>query len=159
MRTKDGMLVDCLVSAEIVTINNQRCALCVLQDITDRKRSQDELIGAIETVMADTSWFSRTIVEKLAALRQTSRSLTVMAELDDLTGREREILGLICQGQSDAEMSEALRLSKNTVRNHLASLYRKLGVNRRAAAIVWARERGITGQTIIRSKSRSASRK
>ena len=33
-------------------------------------------------------------------------------------------------------------MSRNTVRNHVASLYRKLGVNRRSALIVWARERG-----------------
>jgi DNA-binding CsgD family transcriptional regulator len=43
-------------------------------------------------------------------------------------------------------MSESLKLSRNTIRNHLASLYRKIGVNRCAAAIIWARERGIIGK-------------
>ena len=43
-------------------------------------------------------------------------------------------------------MSESLKLSHNTIRNHLAPLYRKIGVNRRPAAIIWARERGITGK-------------
>jgi hypothetical protein len=40
-------------------------------------------------------------------------------------------------------MSDLLRLSPNTVRNHIASLYRKIGVNRRSAAILWAQEHGI----------------
>jgi DNA-binding NarL/FixJ family response regulator len=37
-------------------------------------------------------------------------------------------------------MGTMLSLSQNTVRNHIASLYRKIGVNRRSAAIIWARE-------------------
>jgi PAS domain S-box-containing protein len=152
LRAKDGELVDCVVSADTVTIHEERCVLCVMQDITDRKRSQDELVAAIEAVMADTSWFSRSVVEKLAALRQTSRPSALRADLQDLTDRERDVLGLICQGQTDQEMSESLKLSHNTIRNHLASLYRKIGVNRRAAAIIWARERGITGRNAIKSK-------
>ena len=152
VRTKNGAAVDCVLSAEAVTINDQPCVLCVMQDITERKRSEDELIAAIEAVMTDTSWFSRSIVEKLAALRQTSRSASRSADLNDLTERERDILGLICEGQSDPEMSETLKLSRNTIRNHVSSLYRKIAVNRRSAAIIWARERGITGQEALRSK-------
>ncbi|MGL4964415.1 MAG: PAS domain S-box protein [Inquilinus sp.] len=147
MRAKDGGLIDCLVSAETVTINDEICVLWVIQDITERKRSEDELIVAIESVMADTSWFSRTVVEKLAGLRQTSRQARPSAGLDELTGREREILGMISGGFDNAAMSERLRLSPHTIRNHVSSLFRKIGVNRRAAAVVWARERGITGAT------------
>jgi PAS domain S-box-containing protein len=152
LRTKDGAVFDCSLSAEAVTINDQPCVLCVMQDITERKRSENELIAAIEAVMADTSWFSRSIVEKLAALRQTSGSASPSADLNDLTERERDILGLICEGQSDHEMSDTLRLSRNTIRNHVSSLYRKIGVNRRSAAIIWARERGVTGQDALRSR-------
>lgn len=150
LRATDDTLFECLVSADRVTINDEECVLFVMQDITDRKRSRDELIAAIETVMADTSWFSRTVVEKLAALRQSSRTRVVGGAIDDLTEREREVLGLMCQGQSDAEMSDTLRLSQNTVRNHVSSVYRKIGVNRRSAAVIWARERGITGSEAIK---------
>lgn len=155
VRAKDETIVDCMVSADTVIINDERCVLCVIQDITDRKRSQDELVSAIEAVMADTSWFSRTVVEKLAALRQPSRAGSPSADLGELTDREREVLGLICQGQSDEEMSETLKLSRNTIRNHVSSLYHKIGVNRRAAAIIWARERGITGRDTIKRRKRS----
>jgi DNA-binding CsgD family transcriptional regulator len=71
-----------------------------------------------------------------------------------LTDREREILGLICQGKSDVEMSVRLHLSQNTIRNHVASLYRKIGVNRRSAAILWARERGITSEVLMGTRRR-----
>jgi PAS domain S-box-containing protein len=152
LRTKDDTLVECLVSADTVTINDKLCVLCVIQDITERKRSEDELITAIESVMADNSWFSRKIVEKLAALRQTSRPHAIGADFEDLTDRQREVLGLICQGRSDKEMSQILKLSPNTIRNHVSSLYRKIDVKRRGAAIVWARERGITGKAAIKAR-------
>ena len=64
MRAKKGERVACLVSAEAVAINDDQRVLCVLQDVSDRKRSEEELIAVIEQVMADTSWFSRSIVEK-----------------------------------------------------------------------------------------------
>jgi PAS domain S-box-containing protein len=152
LRGKDGSVFDCLLSAETVTINDQRCVLCVMQDITERKRSEEDLVAAIEAVMADTSWFSRSIVEKLAALRQTSRAVSVGSDLDDLTARERDVLGLICEGQSDPQMSETLKLSRHTIRNHVSALFRKIGVNRRSAAIIWARERGIAGKEALKRR-------
>ncbi|ACM28858.1 helix-turn-helix transcriptional regulator [Rhizobium rhizogenes] len=145
MKQKDGGTADCLVSAERVEIGDQQCVIWSLQDITERKRSEAELVEAIESVMADTSWFSRSVVDRLATLRQVSSGKAPSAQLLDLSDREKEILALICRGQSDAEMSETLHLSKNTIRNHVASLYIKIGVNRRAAAVIWARERGFTG--------------
>jgi hypothetical protein len=51
-------------------------------------------------------------------------------------------------------MSVRLHLSQNTIRNHVASLYRKIGVNRRSAAILWARERGITSEVLMGTRRR-----
>lgn len=136
---------DCLASAEAVTIHDQHCVLLVLQDITARKRSEVELIAAIETVMQDTSWFSRTVIEKLAQIRLPGGVSKGQGELSDLTAREREVLGMICQGLSDDDIAQALHLSRNTVRNHVATIYSKIDVHRRSAAIVWARERGVIG--------------
>jgi DNA-binding CsgD family transcriptional regulator len=76
------------------------------------------------------------------------------AQLGSLSDREREVLGLICEGRSDVEMADALGLSENTVRNHIASLYRKIGVNRRTAAVIWARERGIACRADVLSARR-----
>ena len=134
---KAGCEIDCLVSAEMVTINDQPCTLCVFQDITERKRSESELVAAIEAAMADSAWFSRGVMEKLAALRQLSGPTSSSLKLDDLTKRERDILHLICRGVADAEISQELKLSPHTVRNHVASLYKKLGVNRRSAVVIW----------------------
>jgi PAS domain S-box-containing protein len=147
LRVKDGGEINCLVSAETITLGDRTCILCSFQDITARRRSEEELVKAIEAVMADASWFSRGVVEKLAALRHPPRPgqspAQAAAGVADLTPREREVLTLVCQGKSDPEIATELKLARNTVRNHVASLYQKLGVNRRSALIVWARERGI----------------
>lgn len=144
LRTRDNTMIDCLLSAEPVTIQDEACVLCVIQDITARKRSEMDLVAAIEAVMKDASWFSRTVMEKLAQLRHAGSGGS-KSELAALTAREREILELICKGQTDAEIATELKLSRNTVRNHVATLYSKLGVNRRSAAVVWGRERGVVG--------------
>lgn len=143
--TKEQEHFSCLASAEAVTIHDQHCVLLVLQDITARKRSEVELIAAIETVMQDTSWFSRTVIEKLAQIRQPGGAAKGQGELSDLSTREREVLGLMCQGLSDDDIAQNLHLSRNTIRNHVATIYSKIDVHRRSAAIVWARERGIIG--------------
>lgn len=142
---KDGDILDCVVSADSVRIQGQTCYLIVLLDITDRKRTELELVTAIETVMQDASWFSRTLIEKLANVRRASTPEGARVALADLTARERDVLGLMCEGLADKEIAARLELAPNTVRNHVATLYSKLDLHSRSAAIVWARERGFFG--------------
>jgi PAS domain S-box-containing protein len=153
LRGKEGEEVECLVSAETITLSERASILCCFQDITARRRSEEELVKAIEAVMADASWFSRGVVEKLAVLRHPPppghSPAQAAASVADLTPRELEVLTLVCRGKSDPEIAAELRLARNTVRNHLASLYQKLGVNRRSALVVWSRERGIGGDGVV----------
>ena len=60
-----------------------------------------------------------------------------------LTDREREVLGLIADGASVAEIGATIHLSPSTVKSHLESLYRKLEVSDRAAAVATAMRRGL----------------
>jgi PAS domain S-box-containing protein len=137
-----GQPIDCLLSAERMVLHGEGCTLWLFQDITARRHSELELVNAIETVMKDASWFSRSVMDKLATLRNP-RGSEQQRPTADLTPREREVLGLICQGLDDRGIAGKLALSGKTVRNHVASIYAKIGVNRRAAAVVWARERGL----------------
>jgi len=115
----------------------------VMLDITERKQTEMELFRAIEAVMQDTSWFGQKIVEKLASLARVGGPSPAGPELEALSGRAREVLGLLAQGQSDAEIADRLKITRNTVRNHVSAIYTKIGVHRRSAVIVWARERGL----------------
>lgn len=154
LRDSSNAAQDCFVAPVELTLNGERVTLCAIQETVEPKESERDLIAAIQAVMSDTSWLTRTVIEKLKALRQGHRSSEAPDGVDALSDREREVLGLICEGVSDADMSTMLRLSPNTVRNHIAALYRKIGVNRRSAAIIWARERDITGLNAVAPRRR-----
>jgi DNA-binding NarL/FixJ family response regulator len=139
LRSVAGELIDCLVSAETINVDGADCVLWVYQDLTERRRDELELAKAIDEVMQDTSWLSRSILDKLANLRRPQTQPPV----EDLSPREREVLGLICDDLDDMTIAHRLSLSRNTVRNHVARIYAKLGVNRRSGAVVWGRERGM----------------
>jgi PAS domain S-box-containing protein len=145
---KEGQPIDCLVSAEKIDLHGEGCVLWLYQDVSARRHTEMELIEAIEAVMKDASWFSRSIMDKLATLRGAGQAAPVAAT--ELSKREREVLELLCEGLDDKAIAQRLSLSGNTVRNHVSRLYAKIGVNRRSAAVIWARERGIGGRTVAR---------
>ncbi len=74
---------------------------------------------------------------------QSKESTRRVELLNSLTKREIEILRLVAQGLSDAQVAERLVLSPRTVNAHLTSVYNKLGVNSRAAATRFAIEHGL----------------
>ena len=147
IREKNGDVIDCIVSTEPIRLGDKACVLWAMRDISTRKASERELVHAIEAVMKDTSWLSRSIMEKLARIR-APQAEPVGVGLDELTPRERDVLALICRGLDDKSIARTLDVSGNTVRNHVARIYSKIGVNRRNAAAAWARARGFDGDSV-----------
>ncbi|HEY7633243.1 MAG TPA: LuxR C-terminal-related transcriptional regulator [Thermoleophilaceae bacterium] len=68
-------------------------------------------------------------------LRRTRRA--------ELSAREREVLGLVAQGRTNAEIASALVLSEHTVHRHVANVLAKLGCSKRAEAVAVALEEGL----------------
>lgn len=79
----------------------------------------------------------------VAATRRPPHAPAGPPALPDLTPRERELLDLIARARSNAEIASALSISPKTVRNHITRIFAKLGVSRRAEAIVLARDAGL----------------
>ena len=70
-----------------------------------------------------------------------------------LTSRELEVLRMLHAGHPAERIARELHIAPNTVRNHVATVYSKLGVHSRSAAIVWARERGLfAGELRLKNK-------
>jgi len=64
--------------------------------------------------------------------------------LQELSGREREVVTLIARGLSNGEIADELVLSKRTVEHHIANILSKLGFSNRAQIVHWAMENGLT---------------
>jgi DNA-binding NarL/FixJ family response regulator len=60
----------------------------------------------------------------------------------ELSARESEVIALIAQGLSNQEIADRAYLSINSVKTYIRSAYRKIGVERRTQAVLWATENG-----------------
>jgi DNA-binding NarL/FixJ family response regulator len=70
------------------------------------------------------------------------RSAPIAADSPQVTDRERLMLQLLAQGQTDREVARHVELAMQTVKNALSALYRKLGVVNRAEAVALAARKG-----------------
>ncbi|MCD4527169.1 response regulator transcription factor [Nocardioides sp. cx-173] len=61
---------------------------------------------------------------------------------EELTAREAEVVALIAQGLANREIAGRVFLSINSIKSHIRSAYRKMGVSRRSQAVVWALQHG-----------------
>jgi two-component system, NarL family, response regulator YdfI len=76
-------------------------------------------------------------------LTQAGGAGAAAASSTDLTGRELEVLKAVAEGERSKEIAVRLGISERTVKAHLASIYNRLGVDSRAAAIAVAAQKGL----------------
>jgi DNA-binding NarL/FixJ family response regulator len=109
-----------------------------------KDRPPEELVAAVRTVAAGDALLSPSVTRRLIA-EFAARPEPVPAPLglDELTDREREVLLLLAQGSSNAEIAARLFVAETTVKTHVAHILRKLGIRDRAQAVVLAYESGL----------------
>jgi len=103
---------------------------------------QDELVRAIKAVSRGEAIFSPAIAQRMMQYFAALPARAIVA-FPELTDRERQVLHLIAQGLSNAEIAERLTLSLKTVQNHVAHICSKLQVADRAQAGMRARDAGL----------------
>ncbi|MQA26483.1 MAG: response regulator [Micromonosporaceae bacterium] len=106
----------------------------------------EDLVQAIRTVAAGEAVVAPRILRRLLdrfADRLPDPEATKAPALDALTEREREVLGLVAKGMSNAEIASALSVSETTVKTHVGHLLTKLGLRDRVQAVVLAYESGL----------------
>ena len=91
-------------------------------------------------------WKKPSEITALQALRKAAKQIQERERSGGppkLTEREQEVLALVSQGLSAPDIGKQIHLSTTTVKSHLHSLYEKLGVSDRAAAVAEAMRRGM----------------
>ena len=108
---------------------------------------QDEIVGAIRAVAAGQAIFGPGIASRVLGYFAAPPVSTAPADepFPELTERERDILTLLAGGRRTAQIAAELYLSPKTVSNNLTTIFAKLEVTDRAAAIIRAREGGLGG--------------
>ena len=105
----------------------------------------EETLRAIRAVANGEAIFSPAIAARMAEVfaKLPQAEIEPQATFPELTPREHEILELIAQGKSNAEIADQFTLSLKTVRNHVSNIFNKLQVSDRLQAALRAREVGM----------------
>jgi DNA-binding NarL/FixJ family response regulator len=109
--------------------------------------SPEHLVAAVRLVRAGDALLAPSITRRLVqrfAPRGPDRQ-PVDQDLSALTPREREVLGLVARGLSNAEIAAYLTLSEATVKTHVTRMLTKLRLRDRVQAVVLAYETGLVG--------------
>lgn len=104
---------------------------------------QDQIAGAIRAVAAGQAIFGPGVAAQVLGYFAGRPAPKAAGPFPELTERERDILELLASGHRTAAIAGQLFLSPKTVSNHMTSIFAKLEVADRAAAIVRARESGL----------------
>jgi DNA-binding NarL/FixJ family response regulator len=102
-----------------------------------------ELVDAIRVVAAGNALLGTTVTKRLLERFTDGAPQTTPPALDGLTEREREILALMAGGLSNSEIAERLVVGETTVKTHVSSILRKLGVRDRVQAVIVAYDAGL----------------
>jgi DNA-binding NarL/FixJ family response regulator len=102
------------------------------------------MIAAARTVAGGGAWLDAAVTARvLSSARAPAEGARPRGTVPELTQRERDVLHLMAQGATNPEIATDLIVSEATVKSHVGAIFAKLGVRDRAAAIVFAYDRGI----------------
>ena len=103
----------------------------------------ERLADAVRTVAAGEQLFAPEVTRRLVESYVARPAPQGEPALDELTPREHEVVLLVAKGLSNLEIGDRLHLSEATVKTHLTSILRKLGLRDRTQLVVVAYERGL----------------
>lgn len=116
----------------------RRAMVAGVSGFVSKDEPLEELLHAVRTVAQGGSYLSSRLASSVMAMMGGRTTAA-----DHLTDREAQVLQRLAQGERTSEIADALFLAEKTVKNHLTSIYSKLGVGSAAQAVSEAFQRGI----------------
>ena len=114
--------------------------------------SAEQLIAAVRAVGGGAAWFDPAVAPRILEhyRRQVAPAGREATRLELLSDRERDVLRLMARGATNAEIAASLYVAEATVKTHIGSIFGKLAVRDRAAAIVFAYDHGVVTPGALR---------
>lgn len=117
--------------------------------IVDKREPVEVLLKAVEKVHAGEFWLDRSATVRIltAVTRQRAEASPEMEKIGALTRKERQVIAEVSRdaGASGRDIAERLHISEYTLRNHLSSVYGKLGLSGRMELYAYAQRHGLSG--------------
>ena len=144
LRAADPPVAVLVLTASQVEVEHARAVEAGAAGVLHKFAQTREVISAVRRVAAGEQLMTRSqlvaMVRLAGRVRERKRDEELL--LDRLTDREREVLQALAGGLSDQEIADRLCLSYETVRTHMKSILRKLGVESRLQALLLAARHG-----------------
>jgi DNA-binding NarL/FixJ family response regulator len=108
-----------------------------------KESTSAELVQAVREAVAGRRYLSPPLSERAIEIYMQKAESAVLDPYETLTPREREVLHLVVEGHTNAEIADRLFISRRTVETHRANFMRKLGLRTQTDLISYALRRGI----------------
>ncbi|MDN4055912.1 response regulator transcription factor [Massilia sp. YIM B02763] len=116
--------------------------------VVSKEAPTEDVLAAIRKVFAGELWLDQSLMQALLGqiVAPAPKADPEAQRIAALTAREREVISLIVQGKGamNKDLAERIFISERTLRNHLTTIYQKLGVANRLELYVYATRHGLS---------------
>lgn len=120
----------------------QKCLKLGISGLVSKQNGSDVLYKAINKVSVGELWFDRAVmgatIRHMLNEKQTLLDNPAVHKANGMTGREKQVVELICKGMKNKGIAEKLFITETTVRHHLTSIFNKLEVESRLELVIYA---------------------
>ena len=138
INTYPDMKVAMLTASEDVN-DVRKCMDLGASAFITKTSGKSNLVKALRLIIRGGVYISPDLIEKINhSQADTSANGEDEKRLNTLTRRQREVLGLVCEGSSNKEIAHLLGLSDNTIKIHVTAILKSLNVRNRTQAVLLA---------------------
>ena len=128
---------------------HDRCIIAGAKGVIEKEKPAETILTAIERVHEGQIWMDQSriggLIMQLCRKKSEEKSSTDQVKIDSLTAREKNIIVAMTKraGATGSDIAKELYISESTLRNHLSSIYSKLGLSNKLELWDYAHKNGL----------------